>query len=99
MLKEIDMASRTPKRSKAGLARSIARGKVKVTNPDAFRLPLWIVETYTGIDMPFKVLTAVLLMMIGFSFGGFVQDQLFTETTFFASSFFIEDGLLTGEWM
>lgn len=93
------MADEPQKKTKARLARSIAEGSVRVNEPDHWHIPDWVTETYVAIDMPFKVLAFILLAMIGFSFGGFVQDQLFTEAKFLITPFFIEDGVLTGEWM
>lgn len=88
-----------PDFSQTPLAKSIAKGSVSIQKKPLVMIPDWVKEFAADIQIPYVATVMVLLTLIAFSFGGFLQKQLYTESSFMVSYLDIGAAENGGVWL
>lgn len=81
------------------LAQGIASGSVAIQKRNRVAVPEWVNEILAELHIPYIVTVMVLLVLIAFSFGEFMQDQLYTESTFLVSYLDINPQAADEAWL
>jgi hypothetical protein len=80
-------------------ARSIAAGTASIQRQRFVHVPNWMKEILADMRIPYIAVAMALLTLISFSFGQFMQNQLYTEAAFTVSYLQIDPAFHGGEWL
>jgi uncharacterized protein (DUF934 family) len=62
-------------------------------------MPAWIKEFFADMQVPYIVAALTVVALIAFSFGMFMQQQLYNEATFLLSALHFDPQIASKQWL
>ena len=81
------------------LVRGIKAGDIAIRRDYFAAVPVWIKEFVAEMQVPYVVTAMILIALFSFSFGIYMQEQLFNEAVFVTSYLQIDPEAASREWL
>ena len=81
------------------LVRGIKAGDISIRRQRFAAVPGWIKEFVAEMQVPYVVAAMTLIALFAFSFGIYMQEQLFNEAVFVTSYLQIDPEVASREWL